>query len=278
MNKARVACVTLDLEQDYGGRTGTLEAFEHLEALDRVRDLLEHYQVTPTAFVVGKLLEGSSPSVERVISRMAELYAEFEVHTYSHPLREVDDPRREMELGYDAYTRYFGRAPLGYRAAMGRMKRSTLPLLAELGYRFDSSICPTYRPGAYSNLDQSYEPYALSVAGLVEIPMSVIGNIRIPLGLGYVKLLGFGLFRRLVAAFGLPNSLSFGFHLHDVIPLKVFGQLPGVQKLKWRRGRSTGMDTLEACLELFQNMGYAFAPMSNVVDHVLQAEGRRADG
>ena len=158
------------------------------------------------------------------------------------------------------------------------MDRDTLRLLAELGYRFDSSLCPSLRLGVFSNLKGSNEPHVLTELGIVEVPMSVIDQVRVPLGLNYAKLLGFGLFRQLVANFGLPDTVVFNFHLHDVMPLQAFHRLPAVQKPKWWRGRASGMETLEACLRLLHEMGYSFVTMSSVVGGILESSGEVVHG
>lgn len=76
------------------------------------------------------------------------------------------DPRVEAELLEEAHAtlaRLCGAAPIGFRAPTGTLSAATLPILARLGYRYDSSFVDD---------DAPYGLAAEGAPGMVELPWS----------------------------------------------------------------------------------------------------------
>ena len=146
---------------------------------------------------------------------------EIACHGYGHelvyeigPERFREDVKRARGVIEDAV----GAPVEGYRApSFSITKRSlwALEILAELGFRFDSSIFPV-RHHRYGIPDFPREPVRLTLPSgntIVEFPLTTLawGPLRLPLaGGGYLRLLPFALLRwgigRLVAA-GHPTVL-----------------------------------------------------------------------
>ena len=71
-----------------------------------------------------------------------------------------------------------GQPVTGFRRA--RLASTDNQAIADAGYRYDSSINPTYLPGRYNNLDKPRRLYALTPE-LIELPISTMPFTRFPI-------------------------------------------------------------------------------------------------
>lgn len=266
----RIACLTLDLERDYG------TAFEEssYEGLDHVPDFVAFFKdkdIPLTCFVQGSLFETHRSCLEM----LSTIDVEFELHSFSHPRGKDANVKFEIEHGKQAYSDFFGKEPVGYRCPDGVIDKKGYEILAANGFRFDSSIFPSLRPGAFYNLRKPTRPYLLNNPKLVEFPFTVFSNIvRIPIALSYIQLLGKP-YLYLLKTFPLPNLIIFGFHLHDLFELsssremyhekhsfiynKLFNRIYFGRKLN-------GLWLLDEFILLLQNKGYTFLKLMDVYE------------
>jgi len=209
--RQKTACITLDLESDWfvdrPGRT-----YLTVEYLSEYIDLIQSVDVPVSVFVVGRLLEERPDVVERL---RTELDTEFHLHSYAHDPKMPDGFRTDLREGIEAFESFFGRRPQGYRAPLGKISDQQLTTLDREGFEFDSSIFPSYRPGAYNNLSAPTEPYRPhNTDRLVELPVGVVPYLRIPTAQSYLKLGGQS-YVRLLDMLAPPDPLVFVSHLHD---------------------------------------------------------------
>ena len=263
-NKAadRIACITLDLEQDYG-RTDAYICSTRVAELCQV--LLRH-EVKLTAFVVGKILDER----HQVIETLAQIGTEFALHSYSHNLAKTPDTGIEIKRAKVAYEDYFGQAPQGYRSPQCRTAKTHFQILEEKGFLFDSSIIPAWRPGVYSNLTAPLHPY--HIGNILEIPFSVIPQIRLPLVMSYMKLLGVG-YDVLIKAFGLPHIVVFGFHMHDLFKTESLDKLPMKYRVIHNRNASQALVIFDSFLSLLRGKGYIFTTMGQLAERFRETYG-----
>jgi polysaccharide deacetylase family protein (PEP-CTERM system associated) len=183
----------------------------------RLLDLCDRTDTRATFFVLGWVAERQPQLVREIAARGHEIAC----HGYGHelvyeigPERFREDLRRARGVIEDA----IGAAVEGYRApSFSITERSlwALEILAEEGFRFDSSIFPV-RHHRYGIPDFPREPVRLALPSgrtIVEFPLTTFawGPVRLPVaGGGYLRLLPFALLRwgigRLVAA-GRPTVL-----------------------------------------------------------------------
>jgi peptidoglycan/xylan/chitin deacetylase (PgdA/CDA1 family) len=264
----KIACLTLDLEQDYGD----ILAQPSYEGIKHTRELVSYFQeknIPLTCFVQGSLLETHPDQIEQ----WCKLDADFELHSYSHQSPKERHIEAEVERGKKAYLNFFNREPLGYRAPLGVISEADYELLARHGFKFDSSIFPSFRPGAFNNLRMPTVPYFLPSSGIAEFPITVFSSfIRIPISLSYVKLLGKPYFY-LLRSIKLPDLIIFCFHLHDLytlsssknIPFKKFSPLYRTVFRRIYTGRSNnGIGLLQNFVNLFSNKGYRFLKLIDI--------------
>ncbi|MDG5819739.1 polysaccharide deacetylase family protein [Natronococcus sp. A-GB7] len=258
----RLACLTIDLEDDWYFDD---PRYDHLtlEYLDDFVELIDGLGVPLTAFVVGKTLEAYPEKVEQLRSALG---TEFHLHTYQHDVSNEFDFEEEVRRGMRAYRNHFGTDPVGYRAQQGNIDPDGFRVLERLGFKFDSSVFPSYRPGVYNNLTAPTEPYTPSTASsLLEIPLGVHRGIRIPVSQSYFKLFG----RPLSSYLGvspLPNVVVYNVHLQDLYRTASHDKLAAPKRWIMKRNLERSTAILERNLSTLVSRGYELTTMNGIYD------------
>lgn len=164
-----------------------------VDNLRRVLDLLSAHGVKATFFALGKVCE----QFPELLPDVAAAGHEIASHGFGHrlvyhqtPSAFADDVRRSIDI-IEAQT---GCRPAGYRAPAFSITRQSLwagPILAELGFRYSSSVFPI-NGRRYGIPDTPRGPYRWSNAELIECPLSTVRIVghNVPVcGGGYTRLL-----------------------------------------------------------------------------------------
>ncbi|ELY37686.1 polysaccharide deacetylase family protein [Natronorubrum tibetense] len=265
MSERDLACVTLDLENDW---YFDADGYDHLtlEYIDDYIGVMRDLDVPVTVFAVGRTIE----RFPEVINRLdAELQSEFHLHSYQHDTSKSYDFREEIRQGKAAFENHFGVEPEGYRAPQGNIEPYEFEVLEEEGFRFDSSVFPSYRPGVYNNLGQPIEPYQPAQTDeLLEVPIGVTTRTRIPTCQSYLKLLGRPYLRYLKRA-ALPAPLVVNTHLQDFYRTASHDRLDQPKRFIMKRNLDRSVDLFMRFVEQLRGRGYEFTQMSDiVVDHI----------
>ena len=171
------ACLTFDMDAEAAVLTadissvGRMSPMSHqsygpLVGVPRILALLRRHDLRATFFIPGY----SAHRYPDVVRAVAEAGHEIAHHSYFHENTIGMDAKTEadmLDLGLRALRDVAGVRPEGYRAPMWEMNFHTPALLAERGFRYDSSLM------------DSDHPYVLAVEGaaaggatLVEVPVS----------------------------------------------------------------------------------------------------------
>lgn len=263
--------LTLDLEEDGAGIADVL-AYECAEQAGQLTALLRSHGVKLTTFVSGRVLD-ERPDLVELFDRDLTV---FENHGYDHgAVRRVPtrSPLDNVVAGHEAYRRFFGHDPRGYRAPNGMIARPELEKLREFGYRYDSSIFPTRFPGRFDWSAAPSTDFLWQDIDLLECPISVTRRFKIPAGVSYMQLVGWPLYRRLLASGGWPERLVVDLHLHDIFPGSWYQSLPRHHRIAyWRARRERPMiRTLQRLLTTCERAGYQTAWLSDHAESVLTA-------
>jgi peptidoglycan/xylan/chitin deacetylase (PgdA/CDA1 family) len=116
-------------ERRFGVRTG----------LPRILRLLERYRLPATFYVPGYTIVHHTAAVKTIQEAGFELGCHGNVHEAVHTLDEAAE-RRILGEQLDIYERYLGVRPVGYRSPSWSLNVRTPALLAEFGFRYDSSL------------------------------------------------------------------------------------------------------------------------------------------
>ena len=169
-----------------------------------VLDLLAEARLRATFFILGWVAEREPALVSQIAAGGHEIAA----HGYGHVLPTQltslefrDDVVRTRKILEDLT----GKAVVGYRAPSFSINHEHLAILAECGYRYDSSVHPFTLHDRYARLDNLGTPLRPGVYPTnghiteLALPVERFGRLQLPIsGGGYFRLYPGALFRRLV--------------------------------------------------------------------------------
>ncbi|ELY42686.1 polysaccharide deacetylase family protein [Natronorubrum bangense] len=265
MTEEKLACVTLDLENDW---YFDKEGYDHLtfEYIDDYIELIKNLGIPVTFFVVGKTIERFPDIIDKLDK---ELKCEFHLHSYQHDTSKSYDFREEIQRGKKAFESHFGYEPKGYRAPQGNIEPHEFKILEDEGFVFDSSVFPSYRPGIYSNLDKPLRPYRKSETNeLLEIPIAATPGTRIPVCQSYLKLFGRP-YRAYLKHAPLPEPLVFNTHLQDFYRTASHDQLGQPKELIMKRNLNRSIEIFNKAVGQFRSRGYSFGTMMDICERRL---------
>jgi len=253
MTEQKIISYTLDLEHDYAGiaPSETYESFIQTEALNKFADIARRYELKITVFATGKVIEQKKD----IIEFFKKLDAEIELHGYHHIMYHPD-LALEAQKGAEAYRKYFGKNPKGYRSPGGVISPVLLKALAAEGIHYDSSLIPSFRWGVYKNLKSPTLPFRDPETSILEMPVAVVPKIRIPVAASYIRLLGLSVYKRMFALFGTTSPLIYLFHLVDLVETKMRRQLSPFWRCIYAKGQKKGLEVFEDSVRHFKYLGY----------------------
>lgn len=226
---------------------------EFAQGLENFSRFLERYNANATLFMVGR--DFLRPQHQSVILEMVRRSDEIANHTHTHPqgfrFLNAADKERELAQMEEACLAVTGRKPIGFRSPGWNISDDLLPILKRRGYRYDSSVFPTFlmpllkllhwrtmsKRGSSerTTMGQLYymfaptQPYqttdyALGKQGSTnfwEFPVTVTPIVRIPFFATFLLSTGLTIFElsyRMLKSAGF--SIQFQFHLSDFVDYK----------------------------------------------------------
>jgi peptidoglycan/xylan/chitin deacetylase (PgdA/CDA1 family) len=271
----KIACLTLDVEHDYGTLL-TTPTFEGMRNIPLLVDFLKDKDIPLTCYVQGSLFETQGQD----INYLSKLDVEYEPHSFSHPNPNRMDFEWEIAKSKEAYRAFFGKEPIGYRSPDGYVNGDHyFETLLHNGFKYDSSVFPSFRPDRFNHLSYPVNPSYVLNKQIIEFPFSVLSPyLRVPISLSYLKLFGIT-FLKLLEILPLPNLIIFDFHLHDLSSLPSFNEinfqniLPLYQKALFKRiyrnNGEQGFLILNRFIETLQKSGYEFLKVEDIFKEVI---------
>lgn len=187
----------------------------------RILDIFDAAGIKATFFVLGWVAERQPALVQEIARRGHEVAS----HGYSHQLIYRQSPalfREETHKSKAILEAALGQPVHGYRAASYSITRRSLwalDILAELGFRWDSSIFPT-RHDNYGIPGSPEAPYRIQTSNgssLTEFPLTMakLGPLKLPAaGGGYFRQYPYWLSRLLFNRASNNNQKPQIFYLH----------------------------------------------------------------
>lgn len=246
-------CLTLDLEQDYGREQ--INSYSSQQNIEPLLKLLKKYQMKLTVFVTGKILDEKP----EIIEKFKNFLVEFELHSYSHFNKSsslsMKEKIKEISKAKQAYVSYFNKTPIGYRAPQGIISNKEMEALAKEGFKYSSSLSPSWRPGLFNNIKKPVSPY-FTKSKILEIPFSVIPKIRFPIALSYQQFWGWLCYKLAFSIFGWPNTIIYYFHLYNLKKTRNTKGLPIYLKLAYLRNQNKGLKILKKFIKFAKKHNY----------------------
>lgn len=164
----------------------------------RLLDLLDKHDIKCTFFTTGFFAR----SCPQLIKRLVENGHEIASHAfYNLDLTAYDYAKIENQINKTSklLSDLQGGPVIGFRAPYFRFDSRIGTILEDNGFKYDSSVHPAIVPGHYYNFTLPLTPYyrkfkkgdgTLKRKGLLEIPISVIPGLRIPISWWWMRNLG----------------------------------------------------------------------------------------
>jgi polysaccharide deacetylase family protein (PEP-CTERM system associated) len=237
----------------------------------RLLEILDQHGVKGTFFVLGWVAQRDPGLIRRIVAGGHELAC----HGFSHQLiyeqdKKVfrDETQRAKRILEDAG----GVAVNGYRAASYSITRKSmwaLDIIAEAGFRYDSSIVPV-RHDLYGIQGAGVFPYTMRLRdqrALTEFPPSTISlaGQRLPIGGGgYFRLFPYWFSRWGMRSVNAQDQ-PFSFYVH---PWEIDPQQPRVET-NWK-SRFRHYNNLDKCEPRLHRLlkDFNFTTMQNVIDQL----------
>jgi len=244
----RLLLVSVDVE---GARlkNGRTDYSTIIDGVPILLDLFSGFGVRSTFFVTSDAAENTSQVLRGIVKDKHEIGCHA-WGTLEHA---------NLKAATKTITKHLNITPIGFRAHRHKINCETLLSLSKLGYKYDSSIVASSRL-----FNREYSPRApktpyrpslsdLCVPGqspLLEIPVSSLPIIRLPLGLSYIKLFGLKLYKLFLSRLRQATIVVY-LHPYDLftLPSKVDAPLDFVLS---QRGRANGFKVLTRLLEFLE--------------------------
>lgn len=191
-----------------------------VESLPRILDLLAEFQVRGTFFILGWQAENHP----ELIRKIADAGHEIGFHSFSHSLIYEMEPaafREELQRGKRLLEDLTGQKVEAFRAPSFSITKKSLwalDVLADEGFRYDSSIFPIYHD-RYGIPDAPREIHSIETQNgtLWEFPPSAaaFGKMNLPVsGGGYFRLYPYALTRHFLRRINQKEGRPFIFYVH----------------------------------------------------------------
>lgn len=190
--------LTIDLEDWYHGLLSldrSTVKYKKLpvrikDSASRIIELLEEKKTKATFFVLGEIAEKNPDLVENISKQKHEVAVHGFSHTLANQMTEREF-REDIRRARETIKEITKQTPIGYRAPFFSLKRSmayAFEILAEEGFKYDSSIFPAKTP-LYGDAKASRFPFFISGPGwkIKEFPPSTfkIGGLSMPVAGGF---------------------------------------------------------------------------------------------
>jgi polysaccharide deacetylase family protein (PEP-CTERM system associated) len=188
-------------------------------------DLLDEYKVKATFFALGWVADAVPELIREVVSRGHEIASKGYFH---RSIREFsrEEFREDSARAREALERASGRSVDGYRVAQRWLRPQdlwALDVLAEEGYKFDSSMRPLFRQYAHEPWRRFVHQHHHGEQTILEVPISTahVMGYDIPIaGANYFRQLPFSLLKRAIRKWDRTAHAPFVmyFHVWEVDP------------------------------------------------------------
>lgn len=223
MKKDRKILLSFDVEEfdlplEYGQAVGIDEQLQTgYRGLEALLPLLERPGLQTTLFTTAFFADHFSNTIRQLAARH-----EIASHTYCHTRFETED----LKTSKQKLEEICGKKVEGLR--MPRMQPVRAEDVAAAGYRYNSSLNPTWIPGRYNHLRKPRKPFTED--SLLQVPTSVTPWLRIPLFWLAFKNLPYSVYHKLaLRTLKADGYLLLYFHPWEFIDLSAY-RLPGYVK------------------------------------------------
>ena len=197
----------------------------------KILDILEEHNIKATFFVLGWIAE----RVPKLVKEISKRGHEIASHGYGHLLNynlSREQLKQDLLKSKKVLEDITGKTVIGYRAPSFSISDELMKLLAELGFRYDSSFNDFAKHDRYGKLSgaEGSKPF-MHETEVYEFPLPVVKKFgqNIPIsGGGYFRIMPLAIFKKLVMQY-LNNNKLYIFYMH---PWEIDVTQPRIKKIK----------------------------------------------
>ncbi len=278
------AVLSMDVEDwyhlDYFKESQCVKNHNMLDGVDKYCEILEHYDIPSSFFVVGDILKNNRFLINKLKNNKNDIGS----HGWSHkrPITlNMKTFQYELEKSKDVLENTFGKSIEGFRAPCFSMDRKRLDEVKAAGYLFDSSRISFNSHPLYETLDvNGFEKINDSIYKLdnffeFEVTTSKFLKKRIPIsGGGYLRIFPWAIFKSLIKPC-LKRGNLYILYIHPFeLSSKKNPPFPmssnSLTKLRFGLGRTSVQKKLIRLINLLYEYGYSFTTFSNLRSQLLK--------
>ena len=266
---------------------GSFDCSSIVDGIPLLLDLFNEFDVCSTFFLTSDAAEDTADTVKEVIKHGHEIAC----HGFRHQLLDLNSRNEQLKSikkATEIIDENLRVSPIGFRAPVNKVNEKTLGVLAELGYKYDSSVAPSskilkkyYFPRAPRT---PYWPSMNSISQkgrspILEIPLSVLPWIKLPVGLSYILLFGLNFYKFFLSRVNQKIVTVF-LHPYDLFVLPNQTKFQGIEqkrifKFLYKKGKGKGHLILRELLEFFEaRFSPTYICAREVLNHVSAGESQ----
>ena len=212
--------ITIDVETDWGGRLsvgpGNCQGIE--EGIPYLLHLLDELKIKATFFISGEVVTEYAGIIHNIVERGHEIASHGFKHNVAYDRMSKMEMKEQISKSKKIFADEIGVTPIGFRAPQCRTNDDVYDVLHALNFKYDSSMVRGFLPTRYNNLSIPSKPFIKN--NLLEIPISAIPYLRVPMGLLWINAMGFSTFRLLSERINLYDLIVFYMHPFDLVKTK----------------------------------------------------------
>lgn len=212
--------ITIDVETDWGGRlnvcSGNCQGIE--EEIPYLLRLFDKLKIKATFFVSGEVVTEYAGIIHNIVERGHEIASHGFKHNVAYDRMSKMEMKEQISKSKNILKEEIGVTPIGFRAPQCRTNDEVCDVLHELNFKYDSSMVRGFLPTRYNNLYIPSKPFMKT--NLLEIPISAIPYLRVPMGLLWINAMGFSTFRLLSERIKFTDMIVLYLHPFDLIESK----------------------------------------------------------
>ena len=233
------------------------------EAISKLLCLFEKHEVEATFFVTGEMAQKHADAIKKIIQDGHEVACHGLYHEKNECLLGREEQKARIEKATSIIRNITGQKPLGFRAPCLRANKTTLEIISEIGFLYDSSFLPMFIPGYYGSFSLKFRPFYFHAnnGSLLEIPVSTNPIVPLPLGGSWMRNLGLSWVR-----FGIKTLFNLGYPVMFYIHPRDILSLPSMPGVPWHVYRKTGKHCLKMLDELLKYVKQLGGQTSRAID------------
>ena len=275
----KLVLLTVDVES-IPLKNGTKDYSSVIGGIPLLLDLFKEFDVFSTFFLTSDVVGNTAYMMKEVIKHGHEIGC----HGAEHQLLNLNDRSQQLKSikkATESLRKNLHIAPVGFRAPVNKVNEKTLSVLMELGYRYDSSVVPSFRILKRCYFPKApqmpYRPAMYNIcekgrSSVIEIPISVLPRIKLPLVFSYMLLFGLDVFKLFLSKTD-KEIMTFVIHTYDLFLLPDQVDASFGAKLLYKKGKGKRYVMLRELLEFLETrFSPTYIRAKEVLDRVLASE------